>query len=410
MPRKKAVRKKETATPKKQATTKLGNALSMVDSVFKGEDVVVALDHQSLSTSIPHIPTGALAIDYLIGGRPNSHGVPPCPGIPKGRILNLYGHEGSGKTTLALTTVAQVCAAGGTVCYIDFENAIVPDYAAAIGVPIGDTENFVLMSPQTLEDGLKLLYIMLSEGVDLIVIDSVGAGVPKSEFEKDVKSIGDKHARVGEVARIWSGHLPKMKQLAAKRDSTIIAISQIRANISTMGYGDNTTVQGGNAWKFYSALRMKLRRVQQVKGKVFNAISGKYEDQTIGSKTRAKLDKCKVSSAQGQEIDFHLRQGEGIDNASTLIDIASNHGIIKKAGRGVPNMTLSEDRDTQEFAKNKEKASHLDALGMPHNLGGSIGEAKHWDYDGDMPGGEFPEDFNAVPLLEDLLKREKKNL
>ena len=175
------------------------------------------------------------------------------------------------------------------------------------------------------------MLIMISEGVDLIVIDSVGAGVPKIEFEKKVNEI-EKHAKVGELARLWSGHLPKIKQLAAKQGSTIIAISQIRDKIGGMGYGEQSTVQGGKAWKFYSALRMKLRRVQQVKGKVYNAITGRYDDQTIGSVTRAKLDKCKVSSSQGQEIDFHLRQGEGIDNASTLIDIATSHGLIKKSG------------------------------------------------------------------------------
>jgi recombination protein RecA len=322
--------KKSSAKPK-QNVSALANAMSKMNTVFKGEDVVVSLDISSMKQSVPHIPTGALAVDYLIGGRPNRYGVAPCPGLPKGRILNLYGHEGSGKTTLALTTVAQVCATGGTVCYIDFENAIVPDYAAQIGVPIEDPNKFLLVSPETLEDGIKIMYIMLSEGVDLICIDSVGAGVPKIEFEKSIKDT-DKHAKVGELARLWSGHLPKLKQIASKKGTTIIAISQIRDKIGGMGYGEQSTVQGGKAWKFYAALRMKLRRVQQVKGKVFNAITGRYEDQTIGSVTRAKLDKCKVSSSQGQEIDFHLRQGEGIDNASTLIDIAAAHGFIKKGG------------------------------------------------------------------------------
>lgn len=334
MPRKSTKTKtKKPKTEDKQPISALGNALSKMGSIFGKTDVVVNLDQDNLKQSFPHIPTGALAIDYLIGGRPNSQGVAPCPGIPKGRIMNLYGHEGSGKTTLALTTVAQVCGTGGTVCYIDFENAIVPDYALALGVPISDDSKFLLVSPETLEDGIKILYIMLSEGVDLIVIDSVGAGVPKIEFEKTGKDV-DKHAKVGELARLWSQHLPKIKQLAAKNKTTIIGISQIRDKIGGMGYSEEatTTVQGGKAWKFYSALRMRLKRVQQVKGKIYNAITGKYEDQVIGSKTRAKLDKCKVSSSQGQEIIFHLRQGEGIDNASTMIDIAISNGLIKKAG------------------------------------------------------------------------------
>jgi recombination protein RecA len=311
----------------------LSKAMGNITKHGLDSNVQVKLDSKRLKTSLEHIPTGALAIDYLIGGRPNQFGVSPCPGIPKGRIMNLYGHEGSGKTTLALTTVAQVCATGGTVCYIDFENAIVPDYAQALGVPIEDESKFVLVAPETLEDGLKIMFLMITEGVDLIVIDSVGAGVPKIEFNKTGKDI-EKHAKVGEIARLWSGHLPKIKQLAAKNDVTIIGISQIRDKIGGMGYGADatTTVQGGKAWRFYSALRMRLKRVQTVKGKVYNAIAGKYEDQAIGSKTRAKLDKCKVSSSQGQEIDFHLRQGEGIDNESTMIDIAIANGIIKKSG------------------------------------------------------------------------------
>lgn len=317
----------------KQAVSALSRGSEFIGKVFKTGDPRIELNASKMKQSIPHIPTGALAVDYLIGGRPNQFGVSPCPGLPKGRILNLYGHEGSGKTTLALTTVAQVCASGGTVCYIDFENAIVPDYAAQIGVPIEDANRFLLVSPETLEDGIKIMYIMISEGVDLIVIDSVGAGVPKIEFDKSVKEV-DKHAKVGELARVWSGHLPKLKQLAAKKNTTIIGISQIRDKIGGMGYSEEatTTVQGGRAWKFYAALRMRLKRIRQVKGKVYNAIEGKYEEQVIGSVTRAKLEKCKVSPSQGQEIAFHLRQGEGIDNASTLIDIGTSNGLIKKAG------------------------------------------------------------------------------
>lgn len=362
MPRKSTTKTKaKPITPASALTKAMGN---LGKARLDEKTLKVALDSKRLQTSLPHIPTGALAIDYLIGGRPNQFGVAPCPGIPRGRILNLYGHEGSGKTTLALTTVAQVCEAGGTCCYIDFENAIVPEYAAALGVPIEDDNKFVLLAPETLEDGLKVMYIMLAEGVDLIVIDSVGAGVPKIEFEKTGKDV-EKHAKVGEIARLWSGHLPKIKQMAAKNDVTIIGISQIRDKINAMGYGADatTTVQGGKAWRFYSALRMRLKRVMTVKGKVYNAISGKYEDQAIGSKTRAKLDKCKVSSSQGQEIDFHLRQGEGIDNESTMIDIAIANGIIKKAGSWITWVRASgEDIKVQGTEKLRHQIKNNEAL------------------------------------------------
>lgn len=335
---------RKTATKKKTAPSALTTAMSRLGQAKLDTTIQVDLDQKSLKSSMPHIPTGALAIDYLIGGRLNQFGVAPCPGLPEGRIFNLYGHEGSGKTTLALTTVAQVCVSGGTCCYIDFENAIVPEYASALGVPIEDTSKFVLIAPETLEDGLKVMYLMLAEGVDLIVIDSVGAAVPKCEFEKTGKDV-DKHAKVGEIARLWSQHLPKIKQLASKNKTTIIGISQIRDKIGGMGYGveATTTVQGGKAWRFYSALRMRLKKVLTVKGKVYNAITGKYEEQAIGSKTRAKLEKCKVSSSQGQEIDFHLRQGEGIDNESTMIDIAVANGIIKKTGSWITWVRASGD-------------------------------------------------------------------
>lgn len=373
---------RKTATKKKQAPSALTAAMSHLDKAKLDTSIQVKLDQKSLQASMPHIPTGALAIDYLIGGRLNQYGVAPCPGLPEGRIFNLYGHEGSGKTTLSLTTVAQVCVAGGTCCYIDFENAIVPEYAAALGVPIEDSSKFVLLAPETLEDGLKIMYLMLAEGVDLIVIDSVGAAVPKIEFEKTGKDV-EKHAKVGEIARLWSQHLPKIKQMAAKNKTTIIGVSQIRDKIGGMGYSEEstTTVQGGRAWKFYSALRMRLKRVQQVKGKVYNAITGKYEDQVIGSKTRAKLEKCKVSSSQGQVIDFHLRQGEGIDNESTMIDIAVSNGIIKKTGSWVTWTRASGDdikvqgleKLRAEVKKNQALFDELWEICMPI-LSGSMGE------------------------------------
>lgn len=355
---------RKTATKKKQAPSALSTAMSRLGQAKLDTSIQVDLDQKSLKSSMPHIPTGALAIDYLIGGRLNQFGVAPCPGLPKGRIFNLYGHEGSGKTTLALTTVAQVCVSGGSCCYIDFENAIVPEYASALGVPIEDTSKFVLLAPETLEDGLKIMYLMLAEGVDLIVIDSVGAAVPKIEFEKTGKDV-EKHQKVGEIARLWSGHLPKIKQMAAKNRTTIIGISQIRDKIGGMGYGveATTTVQGGKAWRFYSALRMRLKRVQTVKGKVYNAIAGKYEDQAIGSKTRAKLEKCKVSSSQGQEIDFHLRQGEGIDNESTMIDIAIANGIIKKTGSWITWVRASgDDIKVQGLERLRQKVKADSAL------------------------------------------------
>ena len=406
MPRK---TKTKAKTTKSKAPSALATAMNNLSSAsLNRSEITVQLDQKRLAESLPHIPTGALAIDYLIGGRLNALGVAPCPGIPKGRILNLYGHEGSGKTTLALTTVAQVCSAGGTCCFIDFENAIVPEYALALGVPIEDTDRFVLLAPETLEDGLKVLYIMLQEGVDLIVIDSVGAGVPKHEFEKTGKDV-EKHAKVGEIARLWSQHLPKIKQMAAKNDVTIIGISQIRDKIGAMGYGADatTTVQGGKAWRFYSAIRMRLKKVLTVKGKVYNAITGKYEDQSIGSKTRAKLDKCKVSSSQGQEIDFHLRQGEGIDNESTMIDIAIANGLIKKSGSwitwvrdGGEDIKLQGTEKLRAMIKKDEALfEELWSICIPILSGTTTDDSVHVEED---LGGSGVEDVDVLSALADL--------
>lgn len=404
MPRKTTKAKAKT----KAKPSALNKAMELLGTAKLDASIQVSLDQKSLKTSMPHIPTGALAIDYLIGGRLNQYGVAPCPGIPQGRIFNLYGHEGSGKTTLSLTTVAQVCASGGSCCYIDFENAIVPEYAAALGVPIEDPSKFVLLAPETLEDGLKVMYLMLAEGVDLIVIDSVGAAVPKIEFEKTGKDV-EKHAKVGEIARLWSSHLPKIKQMAAKNNTTIIGISQIRDKIGAMGYGveATTTVQGGKAWRFYSALRMRLKRVQTVKGKVYNAITGKYEDQAIGSKTRAKLEKCKVSSSQGQEIDFHLRQGEGIDNESTMIDIAIANGIIKKSGSWVTWVRASGDdikvqgleKLRHEIKTSEALFEELWAICMPI-LSGTLGE-------GTVSQDAEEEDSTDIDVAEALAELDK---
>src|SRR3990172_1861322 len=154
-------------------------------------DWKVQLDHEQLEKSLPHLPTGSLVIDYLIGGSPNRFGVRPCPGIPRSRVSQIWGHESSGKTTIALTTAATTCAAGGTVLYVDWENDIVPDYAAALGVPIMDDDKFELVQPETLEDGIKLAAAYAMAGVDLIVFDSVGSAVPASIANRDLSEVAE---------------------------------------------------------------------------------------------------------------------------------------------------------------------------------------------------------------------------
>ena len=312
----------------KTTTTKsaLTSAKDVIDKALKGSDAYVPLGDENAQQQLPHIPTGSSVADSLIGG-PESI----CPGYPVGKVINLYGHEASGKTTLALTAAASVTSSGGTVAYIDWENEIQPRYAAALGVPINDPSKFMLYQPETLEEGLKIIWVMVNAGVDLIVIDSVGAAVSQAVMDEKVDEQGRRSA-VGETARQWSKYLPKFKSKTEKTGTTVIAIAQIRDKINTMGYGDSTNVQGGKAWKFYSAIRIKLQRIKQEKGKVYDPMSHKMVDQTIGNVVKIKLEKCKVSPQQNHEATFYIRQGEGVDNLRSIIDVAAAHKVLKKAG------------------------------------------------------------------------------
>ena len=292
------------------------------------EDHSVELDESVISQSIPHISTGSIALDYLIGGRENDKGVRPCPGIPRSRITMIYGNPGAGKTTIALQTCAQACANGGTALYVDWENEVEPKYASKLGVPIGDRSKFLLVQPDTLESGLVYMTKMAQAGVDLIIMDSIGAAVPKKVFEANEGDV----VPIGINARAWSTYLPKFKKVVSKYGTAVIGISQLRANIGGMGYGPSAEPQGGKAWRYFNSLQIMLKVVGSEKGKVWNAIDGKYVESVVGSKVRAKLDKCKVSSSLKNEIDFFLMSGSGVDNTRTIIDLAINTGVISKKG------------------------------------------------------------------------------
>jgi recombination protein RecA len=325
---------KATSKPASKPTSKKGvlaQAKAMVDKALKKTDWKADLDTQKLRQSLPHLPTGSMMIDHLIGGKQNEFGVAPCPGLPKGKIFNLYGHEGSGKTTLALTVAAETIRNGGIVCYIDWENEIVPQYAKALGVPIGDEDRFILCQPETLEEGCSIFYTMAAAGVDLIVLDSVGAGVPKADFEKSIKETADQ-GRIGGNAAVWSRFLPKIKHRVNKTGTTVIAISQLRDSINAMGYGDQFTVQGGKAWRFFSTIRMHLKAVGKDKIKVYSSVTNTSEDKVVGVRVRARLEKCKVSPQQGNEEHFYIRWGKGIDDMRSLMEIGLAHKIIRVKG------------------------------------------------------------------------------
>jgi recombination protein RecA len=311
------------------------NALSAAREYLtknKGKDftnIRVTLDDSMLRESLPHIPSGCEVVDYLIGGEPNSFGVAPCPGFPRGRVSQVWGHESAGKTTLCLEACVAVIREGGTAVYIDWENDIVPDYAAALGIPITDPDKFELLQPETLEDGIKFAMTYAAAGVDLIVFDSIGAAIPRRLAERDALDTAEQ-GKIGELQSVWSQELPNLKRVIAASGTAVVGISQIRATMAQMG--KKSKPQGGNAWKFYASVRLELRRVQNEKAREFNALTHKTDERIIGGIIKVTAIKCKMSRSQGREEIFYIRWGEGIDNARTFLEIAIAHGVIKKGG------------------------------------------------------------------------------
>jgi len=326
--RKKATRKKSA----KPSASALASVRTVVKKVLKDDDPTVTVDSNQLTESRPHITSGSVVLDYLIGGALNKQGVPPCPGWPKGMISNIFGHESSGKTTVALEAAAAVCANGGLVCFIDWEHAISLDYASALGCPVEDPDRFYLVQPNTLEAGLSVLFACARAGVDLIILDSVGAGVPKAIRKQALEDKGEM-GRVGLVAAKWSLVLPQLAGDIAESGSHIMGLSQLRKKINTGGYGgDGSTHQGGEAWKFYSNIRVSFRRVKSLKSKDYDALTHKQIERATSALIKATIKKSKVSNSQQREAEYHITFGEGIDNVRDLIAVGVAHGIVVKGG------------------------------------------------------------------------------
>lgn len=339
--------KSKSKSSKVSSALKGVNLQEILSDAEKGrkDSALVELDLDSLSKSMPHISTGSVALDYLIGGKENAQGVRPCPGVPRGRITNIYGLAGAGKTTIALQTAATVCGEGGTCVYIDWENEVEPRYAQKLGVPVTDKTKFMLLQPETLEQGFKLMVKFASAGVDLIVVDSVGAGVPEKMFQKEA---GEQSA-VGLLARQWSQFLPLFKRVISDSNSAVIGISQLREAIGGMGgFGGGPTrkPQGGQAWTYYSSLKIMLKVVGKDRGKEWDGLQNKMIDTVKGNMVRAVLDKCKVSDAYKHEANFYLMNGVGVDNERTVLDLAISVGVVKKGGAWY---TWAEPTSGQEY-------------------------------------------------------------
>lgn len=314
--------------------------------------------------AVPALSTGSLVVNFLIGGNKLPNGQAQCPGIPRGRITEIYGPEGSGKTTLALETAVQTQQAGGSVCFLDYENAIAPAYAQALGVDFSE-DKWDLYSPHTWEEGAEIIKIMVNAGVDLIIVDSVSAMVPQATFEKDASEMG----QIGLLARLQSGFLPNLVHDLRKSGTSLIYLNQMRSRIKTSRYdtGPDEDTSGGRALKYYCSLRLKLKRVKTEYNTIENDLTGDSEKQPVCNIVRAQCVKNKVSMHQGHSTDFVLRYGEGIDNVRSIMDIAENRKIIKRAGawykfvdnRGEEQSLQGKENLRDYFLEEEEQFMHL---------------------------------------------------
>ena len=279
----------------------LDAAISQIERAF-GKGSIMRMG-QSSNVDIEAISTGSLGIDIALG----------IGGMPKGRIVEIYGPESSGKTTLALSVIAQAQKKGGTCAFVDAEHALDPSYAKKIGV---DIENLLISQPDAGEQALEIADTLVRSGaIDVLVVDSVAALVPKAELEGEM---GDPH--MGLQARLMSQALRKLTATVARSNTLIIFINQIRMKIGVM-FGNPETTTGGNALKFYASVRIDIRRIGAIKDK----------DDVIGSQTRVKIVKNKVAPPF-KVVDFDIMYGEGISKTGELIDLGVKSGIIEKAG------------------------------------------------------------------------------
>ncbi len=318
----------------------LDAALSQIEKQF-GKGTVMKLGDPSATMNVEVVPTGSLSLDLALG----------LGGLPKGRIIEIYGPESSGKTTVALHCVAEVQKRGGIAGFIDAEHALDPAYARNIGV---DIDNLYISQPDNGEQALEITETMVRSGaLDIVIVDSVAALVPKAEIDGEM---GDNH--VGLQARLMSQALRKLTSVVSKTNCIVIFINQLREKIGVM-FGNPETTTGGRALKFYSSVRLDVRRVESLK----------QSGEVIGNHTKVKVVKNKVSPPF-KEAEFDIMFGKGISKVADILDLAANIDIVNKSGAwyAYKGEKIGQGRENAKLylEENPSVCSEIEALVRAH--------------------------------------------